>query len=79
MFCAFKSLFMAGPGLGCRGFSLVGASQGLLWAAVRGVPIAAASLVESTGSGCSGVSTYSTWAQWLWGIVSAALRHVESS
>ena len=68
MFCTFKSLFMAVPGLCCCGFSLVGASQGLLWAAARGVLIAAASLVESTGSGCSGFSTDSTWAQWLGGI-----------
>ena len=70
---------MAVPGLCCCGFPLVVASEGLPWVAERGFLVAVASLVENLGPRGSGFGSYSTWAQWLWGIVFVALRHVESS
>ena len=76
--------------MGCVGFSLVEASRGLFFTAVRGLLIAVAPLVASTGSRGAGFSSCSMRAQelWLagsraqaqlWHTEPAALQHVASS
>ena len=58
-----------------RGLSLVAASGGLLFVAVRGLLIVVASLVGSTGSRHAGFSSCGTQAQQLWLAGSRAQAH----